>query len=131
VKELYPKAKGYLGVYNQAGLVGDRSIVAHKVAQLRQQKLWQSQALFLATLGGAKALNLEDRIGNFIVLDLRSTPLMAFRNPEGVPTSLAELGDRVFSLVITGRRSGGADVQYGEVSVWGQAVKLISVHLFL
>jgi cytosine/adenosine deaminase-related metal-dependent hydrolase len=139
VKELYPEAKGYLDVYNQAGLVGDRSIVAHKVAQLRQQKLWQSQALFLATLGGAKALNLEDRIGNFevgkeadfIVLDLRSTPLMAFRNPEGVPTSLAELGDRVFSLVITGRRSGGADVQYGEVSVWGQAVKLISVHLFL
>jgi guanine deaminase len=83
---------------------------AYKVAQLRQQKLSPFQALFLATLGGARALNLEDKIGNFevgkeadfIVLDWRSTPLMAFRNPEGVPTSLSELGDRVFSLVIMG-----------------------------
>jgi guanine deaminase len=180
VKELYPEAKNYLDVYDQAGLVSDRSIFAHgiqlsdaefrrlseakaaiafcptsnlflgsglfkieraksaespikvglatdigagtsfsmlqtaneayKVAQLRQQNLSPFQALFLATLGGARALNLEDKIGNFeigkeadfIVLDWRSTPIMAFRNPEEVPTSLAELSDRVFSLVIMG-----------------------------
>jgi guanine deaminase len=83
---------------------------AYKVAQLRQQKLSPFQALFLATLGGAKALCLENTIGNFdpgkeadfIVLDWRSTPLMAFRNPDTIPNSLAELADRAFSLIIMG-----------------------------
>lgn len=83
---------------------------AYKVAQLRQQKLSPFKALFLATLGGARALSLEDRIGNFdvgkeadfIVLDLRSTPLMAFRNPQTTPTSLAELAEKVFTLMIMG-----------------------------
>jgi guanine deaminase len=83
---------------------------AYKVAQLRQQKLSPFQALFLATLGGAKALCLEDKLGNFevgkeadlIVLDLRSTPSIAFRNPETIPESIKELADRAFSLVIMG-----------------------------
>jgi guanine deaminase len=179
-KELFPNCQGYLNVYDQAGLVGDRSVFAHgihltdqefqrlseaksaiafcptsnlflgsglfkieqakskkhpvkvgfgtdigagtsfsilqtaneayKVAQLRQQKLSPFQALFLATLGGAKALSLENYIGNFdlgkeadfVVLDLRSTPLIAFRNPEAIPTSLEELAERVFSLLIMG-----------------------------
>ena len=38
---------------------------AYKVAQLRQQKLSPFKALFLATLGGAKALCLEETLGNF------------------------------------------------------------------
>ena len=84
---------------------------AYKVAQLRQQKLSPFQALYLATLGGARALSLEDKIGNFavgkeadfIVVNLRSTPLMAFRNPTAATAeSLEELADRVFSLVIMG-----------------------------
>jgi guanine deaminase len=83
---------------------------AYKVAQLRRQKLSPFQALFLATLGGAKALNLENQIGNFnsgkeadfIVLDLRATPLMAFRNSEITPASLEELAERIFTLVIMG-----------------------------
>jgi guanine deaminase len=83
---------------------------AYKVAQLRGQKLSPFQALFLATLGGARALSLEDKIGNFdvgkeadfIVLDMRSTPLMAFRNRETTPTSLEELAEKVFSLVMLG-----------------------------
>jgi len=81
---------------------------AYKVAQLRQQKLSSFKALFLATLGGAKALCLEDTLGNFevgkdadfIVLNLRATPLMAFRNSSDVPESLNELGDRAFSLIM-------------------------------
>jgi guanine deaminase len=81
---------------------------AYQVAQLRQQKLSPFQALFLATLGGAQALSLDDKIGNFaigkeadfIVLDSRSTPIMACRNRDHVPTSLTELADRIFSLVI-------------------------------
>jgi guanine deaminase len=83
---------------------------AYKVAQLRQQKLSPFQALFLATLGGARALGLENKIGNFdpgkeadfIVLDRRSTPLMAFRNPVESPTSLSALADQLFSLIILG-----------------------------
>lgn len=83
---------------------------AYKVAQLRRQKLSPFQALFLATLGGARALSLDDKLGNFeigkeadfIVLDPRSTPLMAFRNPVSTPTSLEELADRLFSLLIMG-----------------------------
>ena len=83
---------------------------AYKVAQLRQQKLSPFQALFLATLGGARALSLENLIGNFetgkeadfVVLDLRSTPLMAFRNPSTPIASLTDLAERVFTLMIMG-----------------------------
>lgn len=83
---------------------------AYKVAQLRQQKLSPFKALFLATLGGARALCLEDTLGNFevgkeadfIVLDSRATPLMAFRNPAEVSASLKELADRAFSLMMMG-----------------------------
>lgn len=83
---------------------------AYKVAHLRHQKLSPFQALFLATLGGARALNLDHQLGNFdpgkegdfVVLDYRATPLMAFRNPPLTPTSLEELANQVFSLVILG-----------------------------
>jgi guanine deaminase len=83
---------------------------AYKVAQLRKQQLSPFQNLFLATLGGAKALCLDDKIGNFevgkeadfIVLDLQATPMMAFRNPQPIATSLEELADKVFSLLIMG-----------------------------
>ncbi|MEO1621523.1 MAG: amidohydrolase family protein, partial [Cyanobacteria bacterium J06632_3] len=83
---------------------------AYKVAQLRQQKLSPFQALFLATLGGARALCLEDKLGNFevgkeadfVMFDLRATPVMAFRNSEDMPTDLNELADRAFSLIMMG-----------------------------
>ncbi len=83
---------------------------AYKVAQLRQQKLSPFKALFLATLGGARALCLEDTLGNFdvgkaadfVVLDARATPLMAFRNDPAMPSTLSELADRAFSLMMMG-----------------------------
>ncbi|PZO16537.1 MAG: guanine deaminase [Leptolyngbya foveolarum] len=180
VKELFPTCKGYLDVYDQAGLVKERCVFAHgvhltdgefqrlseagsaiafcptsnlflgsglfkieqaksadypvkvglgtdvgggtsfsilqtaneayKVAQLRQQKLSPFKALFLATLGGARALCLEETLGNFeigkdadfIVLDPRSTPLMAFRNAPATPATLSALADRIFSLMMMG-----------------------------
>jgi guanine deaminase len=180
VKELFPECSGYLDTYDQAGLVGQRSVFAHcihltdeefrrlseaksaiafcptsnlflgsglfkieqakskeypvkvglgtdvgagtsfsilqtanevyKVAQLRGQKTTAFQALYLATLGGAKALELDDRIGNFnvgkeadfIVLDMRATPLMAFRNPAPKPSTIEELADAAFTLMIMG-----------------------------
>jgi guanine deaminase len=83
---------------------------AYKVAQLRQQKLSPFKALFLATLGGAKALCLEDSLGNFdvgkdadfVVLNPQATPLMAFRNSAESPRTLEELSDRAFSLMMMG-----------------------------
>ncbi|MES1025365.1 guanine deaminase [Gloeocapsa sp. BRSZ] len=88
----------------------DTASEAYKVAQLQNQKLSPFQALFLATLGGAKALSLEDKIGNFdvgkeadfVVLDMQATPLMALRNPVITPTSLAELAEQAFALIVLG-----------------------------
>jgi guanine deaminase len=60
---------------------------AYKVAQLRRHSLTPMHAFWLATLGTAEALALEDRIGrlapgmeaDLVVLDLRSTPLLEWR----------------------------------------------------
>ena len=60
---------------------------AYKVMHLQQQPLPPGRALYLATLGAAEALYLDDRIGNFevgkeadfIVLDPQGTTLSAHR----------------------------------------------------
>lgn len=180
VAQLFPDSNGYLDVYDQAGLVRERSVFAHgvqlrddefrrlsaakaaiafcptsnlflgsglfkltkakstehpvhvglgtdvgggtsfsmlrtaheayKVVQLQREKLSPFKALFLATLGGAKALYLDDKIGNFevgkeadfVVLDVKATPLMAFRTPNPTAHSLEELAEKVFTLIILG-----------------------------
>jgi len=63
---------------------------AYKIQQLRGHKLDPFRALYLATLGGARALDLEDRIGSFrtgceadiIALDLHATPFLKFRTAQ-------------------------------------------------
>ncbi|MEG1628127.1 guanine deaminase [Pseudomonas sp.] len=60
---------------------------AYKVMQLQGARLSPFKSLYLATLGGAQALYLDDRIGNlkpgndadFVVLDYKATPLMDYR----------------------------------------------------
>ncbi|OZG70139.1 guanine deaminase [Hahella sp. CCB-MM4] len=60
---------------------------AYKTQQLRGEKLTPLKSFYLATLGSARALDLEDKIGNFesgkeadfVVLDLKSTPLISMR----------------------------------------------------
>ncbi len=60
---------------------------AYEIAQLRHTPLHAAQLLWLATAGSARALHLEDRIGNLapgmeadiVVLDLASTPDIAQR----------------------------------------------------
>ncbi len=60
---------------------------AYKVLQLQQQNLPAARALYLATLGAAETLRLDDKIGNllpgkeadFIVLDPKGTDLSARR----------------------------------------------------
>ncbi|MDD2902053.1 MAG: guanine deaminase [Syntrophales bacterium] len=60
---------------------------AYKMAQLQGYSLSPFEAFYLVTLGGARALSLEDKIGNFevgkeadfLILDLQSTPFLKFR----------------------------------------------------
>ena len=60
---------------------------SYKVCQLAGQSLSPLRAFYLATLGGAAALYLDDRIGSFetgkeadfVVLDPAATPLLARR----------------------------------------------------
>lgn len=61
---------------------------AYEVARLSGDTLHPADAFYLATLGGARLLRLDDRIGNLepgkdadlVVLDLASTPHLAHRN---------------------------------------------------
>jgi guanine deaminase len=180
VAELFPNSKGYLDVYDQAGLVKEKSIFAHgvqltaqefkrlsetksaisfcptsnlflgsglfelhkakssetpvkvglgtdigagtsfsllqtaneayKVVQLQGEKLSSFKALFLATLGGARALSLEDKLGNFaigkeadfIVIDPKATPAMALRNADFPVKTLEQIADKAFAIMIMG-----------------------------
>ncbi|MGE5147615.1 MAG: guanine deaminase [Candidatus Eiseniibacteriota bacterium] len=60
---------------------------AYEVAQLKGQSLSAGHAFYLATRGSAEALYLDDHIGSIapgmeadlVVLDLKSTPIIAFR----------------------------------------------------
>ncbi|MBU4434943.1 MAG: guanine deaminase [Alphaproteobacteria bacterium] len=76
---------------------------AYKVGQLRGTALDPFHALYLATLGGARALDLGDKIGNlapgkeadFLVLDLAATPLLARRL-----SGDRSLENRLFALTV-------------------------------
>ena len=78
---------------------------AYKVLQLQGQSLDPVHAFYLATLGGARALRLDDQIGNFTpgkfadfcVLDLCATPLIARRL--SMTSSIVEV---LFALMILG-----------------------------
>jgi guanine deaminase len=58
------------------------------VAALNAAPVGALEGFYLATLGGARALDLDDRIGSLrsgreadlVVLDPNATPLLAFRN---------------------------------------------------
>ena len=78
---------------------------ARKVARLQGQDLHPLRAFYLATLGAARCLKLEDRIGtldlgreaDFIVLDLQSTELIARRT-----AAARSLGDVLRILMTLG-----------------------------
>jgi guanine deaminase len=78
---------------------------AYKVMQLQGKKLDPFKSLYLATLGGARALYLDDRIGNlqpgkdadFVVLDYKATPLIDYRLQQA-----RTLEERLFALMMLG-----------------------------
>ena len=78
---------------------------AYKVLMTHGQRLNAWRGLWLATLGGAACLSLDDRIGNFrigkeadcVVLDLAATPVLA-RRMEVART----LEERLFALMMLG-----------------------------
>jgi guanine deaminase len=90
---------------------------AHTVAQLRGQRFDALDAFYLATLGGARALGLQQHIGSFdpgreadfIVLRTDATPLLARR------AASASLVERLFLLMKLGdERAVAATYVMGE-----------------
>jgi guanine deaminase len=78
---------------------------AYKVGQLKRRPLDAAKLFYLATLGGAKALHMDDKIGNFapgkeadfLVLDLAATPVLAHRLAHA-----ATVADKLFALAMLG-----------------------------
>lgn len=93
---------------------------AYKVQQLQGNKLSAFESLYHATLGGAKALSLEQQLGNFdigkeadfIVLDLQATALQALRQQHA-----KGIEDALFALMTMGDdRNIHATYVYGQAA---------------
>jgi len=77
----------------------------YKVLQLQGQTLTPSRAFYLATLGGARSLYLDERIGNFepgkeadfVIVDPAASALTARR-----VNAAATIGDKLFALMVLG-----------------------------
>lgn len=91
---------------------------AYKVQQLQGDKLSAYESLYHATLGGAKALDLDDKLGNFnvgkeadfVVLDLKATALQQLRQSRA-----KSIEDSLFALFTMGDdRNVEATYIYGQ-----------------
>ena len=87
--------------FNQLQTVSE----AYKVQQLQGEKLSAFESLYHATLGGAKALHLDDKLGNFnigkeadfVVLNLNATTLQTLRQQRA-----KNIEDALFALFTMG-----------------------------
>ena len=78
---------------------------AYKTQQLQKHKLSPLKSYYLATLGGARTLDLQDAIGNFepgkeadfVVLNYRATPILDLRL-----ANCRTLADRLFVMAMLG-----------------------------
>ena len=78
---------------------------AYKACRLAGRDLEPMEAFYLATLGGARALHMDDVIGNFqpgkeadfVLLDYNATPLLARRIAKA-----SNLEERLFALMMLG-----------------------------
>ncbi len=95
---------------------------AYKVCQLSGYNLSAYQGFYLATLGGAKSLSIDDKTGNFepgkeadfIVIDFKSTPLMKRRME-----NTKDIIEKLFALMMM-----GDDRSVFETYVMGKSVDL-------
>ena len=93
-----------VGAGTRFGLL-ETAAEAYKVGRLQGRALHPFEALYLATLGGARALSLDGSVGNFevgkeadfVVLDYNATPLLARRT-----ASADSLAERLFALMMLG-----------------------------
>ena len=82
----------------------------YKVLQLRGQRLNPLRSFYMMTLGNARAMSLDGRIGaleagrdaDLVVLDARATPQMALRMESG-----RQPGERAVPAADLRRRPGG------------------------
>lgn len=93
---------------------------AYKVQQLQGDKLSAFESLYHATLGGAKSLHLDDKLGNFnigkeadcVVINLNATALQALRQSQA-----KDIEDRLFALFTMGDdRNIHTTYVYGQVA---------------
>ncbi|WP_199611342.1 guanine deaminase [Flocculibacter collagenilyticus] len=78
---------------------------AYKIIQLQNQKFSAFEGFYLATLGGAESLSLDDSIGNFlnnkeadfIVMDWAGTPFQEYRMSKA-----SSLHEKLFVLMMLG-----------------------------
>lgn len=86
---------------------------AYKTTQLRGQKLHPLRAFYLATLGGARTLDLDDKIGSFeagreadfVVIDPKVQEELRYRLNHGnseAPQTIEQLSDQLFALMMLG-----------------------------
>mgnify|MGYP000622133264 CR=1 FL=1 len=83
---------------------------AYKVTQLKGNSLSPLKSLYLATLGNAKTLQLDDKIGSFkvgneadfVVLDFNSTAIMSLKQ-----SKCKTLAEKLFAMIILGDDRAG------------------------
>lgn len=90
----------HLGFFKSQNIEGTGKIEKSKYSEKNSQymPLNYKQGLYLATLGGSKALNLENKIGNFalgkefdaLIVDVNAQPIDTFDLPEILTKSLTE-----------------------------------------
>jgi guanine deaminase len=77
---------------------------------MQEFRLSAFKGFYLATLGGAHALYLDDKIGSFetgkeadfAVFDVVSTPELQARNKDASIADIKDLGDKLFGLMVMG-----------------------------
>ena len=104
-----------VGLCNTTILDGSLNVRDQDLEESQRNQLSAYRAFYLATLGGAKALYLDDRIGNFepgkeadfVVLDLRAgQQALAWRQDlaceQALPTTVPQAADLLFGLLACG-----------------------------
>lgn len=120
-------ASVHVGVGTDVGAGTSFSLLAslaegYKSARLAGRTLDPLRGFYYATLGGARALGLEDRVGSFlpgreadcVVLDPRATPLLARRS-----AGCSSLEERLFALMMLGGEQAVA-ATYVQGELWKQ-----------